>query len=248
MKAKYGGVFMLLVSDLDTILKECENSDNKTVDRLYTFMKNDLFMVCTDRNVLEAIKKLEKYDIPVDYISTGNGSHLFDRNLNCLEQKCFSTSFIRELEPLNQEPFVSNISYHAAWEYPNRKVGMREVSSIQASFKKRDFDSSYLDIWEKYFSSNASIVSKKVQDDIVSYVVKPKNISRKTSIKYLEKNVPLLRKEVLIDPRGFDSLDEFEEYQIIPIHEENTLEDSNSYSSLSEFLKDYSKYNRQKRR
>ncbi|MBR2828841.1 MAG: hypothetical protein IKE70_06390 [Bacilli bacterium] len=68
---------MLLVSDLDTILKECENSDIKTVDQLYDFMKNDLFMVCTDRNVLEVIKKLEKYDIPVDYISTGNGSHLF---------------------------------------------------------------------------------------------------------------------------------------------------------------------------
>ncbi|MBR2828840.1 MAG: hypothetical protein IKE70_06385 [Bacilli bacterium] len=165
-----------------------------------------------------------------------------------MEQKCFSTSFIRELEPLSQEPFVSKISFHAAWEYPNRKVWLREVSSIQVSLKKGEVDSSYLDTWEKYFSSNASIVSKEVQDDIISYVIKPKNVSRKVSIEYLEKNVPVLNKEVLIDPRGFDSLDEFVEYQIIPIHEENTLEDSNSYSSLSEFLKEYSKYNRQKRR
>lgn len=238
---------MLLFSDLNTILKEWENN-HSIVDILYNYMKNDLFMIYSDKNIVEVIKILEKYDIPVDYISTGNGSHLFDRNLNCLEQNCFSTSFIRELESLNQEPFVSNISYHSAWEYPNRKVGLREVSSIQVSLKKGEVDSSYFDTWEKYFSSNASIVSKKVQDDIVSYVVKPKSVSRKTGIEYLEKNIPLLKRSILIDPRGFDSLDEFEEYQIIPIHEENTLVDSNSYSSLSEFLKDYSKYNRQKRR
>lgn len=239
---------MLLVSDLNTIIMECENSDNKTIDKLSDFMKNDLFMICSDKNILEVIKELEKYDIPVDYISTENGSHLFDRNLNILDQKCFSTSFIRELEPLNQEPFVSSITFHAAWNYPNRKIGMREVSSIQASFKKESFDSSYLKTWEKYFFSNGSIVSKEVQEDGISYIVKPKNVSRKTSMAYLEKNVPLLKKEILIDPRGFGSLDDFDEYQIIPIHEENALEDSNSYSSISEFLKDFSKYNRQKRR
>lgn len=78
----------VLVSDFDGTLFKTEEEIEKNKEAIDHFRKaGNLFVIATGRRLSYLLKDINRWNIPFDYLICNDGAMIFDKNLNCLDNR-----------------------------------------------------------------------------------------------------------------------------------------------------------------
>ena len=188
----------LLVCDYDGTFYTDEENIQLNIQKIKEWMCNgDLFMISSGRCFNSILDKIVKYDIPIDFISSADGSHLFDRNSNIIFEKMMDSKI---LEKLNK---IIDIGAHTELQFGTRKDYLinlpddKLISSMNFKLDRNNVPNIFLSEWNSLKKENKDYSFFVYSyGDISYYCIKPKGINKSSPISYLEKNIPLLKSDI----------------------------------------------------
>ena len=230
----------LLVSDYDGTFYTDEVNVKKNVNSIrYWMLYGNSFMISSGRSFNSIAKKLIEHNISVDYISTEDGSHLFDRNGNLLFEKNMDKSIINEIDDLKSLNNHDGIQYGTTYEYYDELPKYKEISSINFVIKKDKITPKFIKEWDSLKINNAYSFLVYSYDDISYFCIKPKGVDKRTPIEYLETSIPILKRNI------YTVGDEDNDKTMVKSYNGYTIGDSTikndalaSYNNIEEIIND----------
>ena len=126
----------LLVSDYDgTFYTKKKNGKNVklNIKKIQEFIdKGNLFMLSSGRSYYSLMEYVWAHKIPVNYVATEDGSHLFDKSGNVLYEEFLDTYLIPAVKEVKEEEFLSN-PYLKAIKITNQKRGKYVLGTLSYS-------------------------------------------------------------------------------------------------------------------
>ena len=188
----------LLVCDYDGTFYTDEDNVKKNVNKIYDWMKDgNYFMLSSGRSFNSLVEKIKKYGIPIDFISTEDGSYLFDHNVNLLHERKLDKKLIGKLDNIMNLNAHEDLQFGTKYEY-YRELPKNDISNVNFVLKNNNISQKFIFEWNKLKENESNNYNFLVYsyDNISYYCIKPKGIDKTTPIKYLEWYIPILKKDI----------------------------------------------------
>ena len=152
----------ILISDYDCTFYKNDRDIKKNIDKVNEFRTLDnLFVLATGRSYVDLKQKIDKYEIPYDYLILNHGALLLSKDLEII--KIFT---------------LDKVLVNSILEYANNK-DIYDVILIDAFKKRVDDTSNIVKLMLKLYSYDKALEVKKYIDksytNIKSYLVKDEN-------------------------------------------------------------------------
>ena len=210
----------LLVSDFDGTFYTGENPIKKNVETIHRWRsQNNLFMLSSGRSFESLMDKVEKYQIPIDFLATEDGSHLFDKTSTLLHETNMSLDIYSALTPLFHMDHYEEIQFGTTREYENAFPNNQPISSINFVLKDQNITPEFLAEWKRIKAIHPTYSFLVYgYGDTVFFCIKPQNVTKSTPIQFLESYIPNLSKEEIYTIGDGDNdkfmIEEYNGYQI----------------------------------
>ena len=236
----------LLVSDYDgtfyTKKKNCKNV-KLNIKKIQEFIdKGNLFMLSSGRSYYSLMEYVWAQKIPVNYVATEDGSHLFDKSGNVLYEEFLDTSILEKLEPLLNLKRHSEVQFGTTREYFYNKIPKQKVSSINLVINEKNINKEFKNEWKKLEKENNDKYGFLRYDyaDIHYYCIKPKGIDKSKPIEELSKKLEIPKKDIFTVGDGINDFPMILDYNgyVIGKKEELNKIALHKYKHLHELVDD----------
>ena len=225
---------MLLVCDYHKILSSNDFIREENIKRLADWMNyGNMFLITFDCPTKEAEAILKDNNIPIDFYSTQNGAHLFDRNGNLLFEENIPSGLLKKIEEIAHNSVVNEILFDTTRNMNKESPLNKKVSCIYLGVNKdQNCDAFYKYLFElkKEYDYELSFLPK---EDMIYYIIKPKGVTRIKNVRFLEYYLPILKKFIVIDADKEDEADDILDFNGYYIGNNN--DDNNTFPSYDEF-------------
>ena len=215
----------LLVSDYDGTFYTSDNNIRINNNKVREWMNNgNLFMISSGRCYNSILDKIVKYDIPVNYISSGDGSHLFDKNGNVISESLMSKSIVDKLDDIMGLNIYDEIQFGTTYEYLDKMPKKGGISSINFVLNRNSVTNEFMRLWNKLKNENPDY-SFFIYSyfDTLYFCIKPYGVDKSTTIRHLEINLPLLKSNIYTVGDGDNDLCMIKDYNGFIIGRDNIL-------------------------
>ena len=188
----------LLVSDFDgtyhTGIKDIKLNNIK----IQEFIKEgNIFMLSSGRSYNSLKNQVEAYGIPVSYLATADGSHLFNKNGVLIHEELMKKDIKKDIDKILKLNRHKGIQYDTTREYYKIDLGYN-VSSINLVIDEDKINKDFRHEWKK--------LCKKYKDDYnflvygydhtYFYCIKEKGIDKATPVEKLSKILTIPKENI----------------------------------------------------
>lgn len=188
----------LLVSDYDGTLFTSENSIKINVDKITEFIsEGNLFMLSSGRSYESLMGKVEEYNIPVSFLATEDGSHLFDKNGTLLHEKMLNIDIEKEIHDIKALNRHYGMQYGTTRKYYESYPGL-PVSSINFMIQEDMIDKRFNAEWKKLERNHKKEYEFLVYgySGIYYYCIKAKGIDKANPVDRLSEMLRFDKKDI----------------------------------------------------
>lgn len=177
----------LIVSDYDQTFNMDDITIKFNIKKINEFRKNgNLFMLSTGRDYQSIKGEIQKYNISYDYLSCSDGTSLYDINDNIFLAKLdFEDLRKTEYLKLKYKEIISFFDINS----DESKLPEERIIEIKSIYYKKIM-SEILLYFDKY------LINSDYECRYNSIIVKPKGVSKSTTVEYLEKKLNLSKKDI----------------------------------------------------
>lgn len=188
----------LLVSDYDGTLFTDERSMKINVKRIEAFVKEgNLFMLSSGRSFESLMGKVEEHNIPISYLATEDGSHLFDKNGTLLHEELMDLDIEDEIHGLKALNRHYGMQYGTTRKYYESYPGL-PVSSINFILNEDMINRQFNREWKRLEKAHKDRYEFLVYgyDSIYYYCIKPKGIDKAKPVDKLSEILELNKSSI----------------------------------------------------
>ena len=112
----------LIATDYDGTLFQNKTVSQYDIQAIKQFQQQgNLFGICTGRHLDSILAKIEKYQIPYDFLITNNGNNVWDKQLNLIYSSAFDAQLVQEVIDYFQTELYDHVYFIALND--NKKYG-----------------------------------------------------------------------------------------------------------------------------
>ena len=239
----------LLVSDYDGTFYTDVNDDKHiriNVDKITEFVDNgNVFMLSSGRSYNSLMGRVNAHKIPVSYIATEDGSHLFDKDGNVLFERFLDTRIIGEIDGLLKFSRHRQIQFGTTREYFYDELPDIPVSSINLVLYEDNITRPFEEEWNRLKEANKdnNEFLKYGYNNIYYYCIKPKGIDKSRPVSELSKLIHVPKKDIFTIGDGDNDIPMVKKYNGFMIGDSEDLEKVSlkKYKKLHELIDDIDK-------
>lgn len=227
----------VVVSDFDRTLFRNLDGLNKDIKSIKKFQKaGNLFIINTGRNLTSLLQVVNQYEIPFDYLICGDGTKIFNSQLEELHEVTIDVSLNKMiLDIINESGCVEKAYIDDGFQlYTNPNVVANTIIG-QLLPDKVDVAQEVI----KNILNQTSLVHGYLSHKWINIL--PANCNKKIAIDFLAKNKKWKHKDIYTigdDVNDFEMVQGYHGYAMDSAYPELKEIASGIYSSISEFLKD----------
>ena len=186
----------LLVSDFDGTFYTDDDQVKRNVEAIHEWQeKGNTFMLSSGRSYESLKDKIDTYHIPYDFISSEDGSHLFDTQ-NLLFETIMSPDIYPEIEELISLGVHKDFQIGTTYAYLSELPEEDSISSINFGVRRDQITPEFRKEWKKIKRNKQYSFLEYGYKEMVFFCIKPIGINKSTPIHFLKETLPLPKSQI----------------------------------------------------
>lgn len=239
----------LLVSDFDGTLHTCDEVMEMNVKKIQDFIdQGNIFMLSSGRSYESLKAKMKLYNIPVSYMATEDGSHLFDKRGRLIHEVTMSKDILSDIDPIIELGRHKELQFGTTRAYLHERTD-KDISSVNFVIDEDKINNDFIFEWEKlklkhpdyeylvygYFIKNHGMV--------YYYCIKPKNIDKSIPVSKLAELKKLSKNSIFTIGDGDNDIPMIKEFNGFMIGDNDSLKKHaiGCYNEVYELIDDINK-------
>ena len=183
----------LLVSDYDGTLDNNYHNLLLNIEAIKEFMNNgNKFVLSSGRDFRKLKMVTDKYNIPYDYLSTCDGTYLFDSNDDLVYRHMINRSILNKTSKLQKLDGIDYIEYSYPRSHSRDLIKGENLGGITFVIEKENIPRNVLNEFNRLKKENHKDYEFFIYNTFKNFlVIRVKGISKSTPVSYLRKKLDI---------------------------------------------------------
>ncbi len=235
----------LLVSDYDGTLDNNYHNLLLNIDAIKEFMsKGNKFVLSSGRDFKGLKKVTDEYGIPYDYLSTVDGTFMFDKNDDLVYMHSINSDILKKIGNIKKSEFVDHVEYNYPRFRSHDLIEGEKIGGITFFIEEEYIPRSVINEFNKLKKENNKYYEFLIYNTFKNLlVIRKKGINKSTPISYLRKNIDIDYDDIYTIGNDLNDFPMIRDYNGYMVGSREEIENVaiNRYNAVYELVNDIEK-------